>query len=208
LGRKYGRRSWSKEIDVLAGNVIKYELAAGNRLCQGEVVSGLIQIKQNVESIGSDGAISIVESVHPFAIVLTQDCDLEQDARSRFEGGDGKSQLVNVLFCEAIETSTLKGQVPSGKDIWKRIIQNKDERYQCLEALPADLDADAKGFSSLGCDFKRYFTLPVDEVYKRLACGQLQRRARLTTPYKEHLLSRFSFFLSRVPLPENHEVPM
>jgi hypothetical protein len=33
-------------------------------------------------------------------------------------------------------------------------------------------------------------------------------RSRLVTPYAEHLLSRFCDFQSRVPLPENHNVPL
>lgn len=190
----------------MPGLVAKFAPSTGNRLCQGEVVSDLIQVKQSVETVGSDNAPGIVEYRHPFAIVLTQDCDLEQDANVRFNSPGGQSQLVNILFCEVIETTTLKGQVPRGSDIWKRIVQNKDERYHCLEATAAELDQLGKGLPSLGCDFKRYFTLPADEVYKRLTLNQFSRRAKLLSPYAEHLLSRFCYFLGRVPLPETHDV--
>jgi hypothetical protein len=102
----------------------------------------------------------------------------------------------------------MKNSVPPGKDIWKRIIQNKDERYQCLEAVPPAQDLTREGIPSLGCDFKRFVTIPIDEVYKRLELNPAIRRARLLTPYAEHLLHRFCNFQSRIPLPENHEVQL
>lgn len=144
------------------------------------------------------------EVVHPFVIVLTQDCDLEQDFELR--GTQDGGALPHLLLCEAAATSDLKAKVSPGKDIWKRIIQNKDERYQCLEEVPAEQDAISHGIPSLGCDFKRYFTAPTDEVYKRIDLSEIARRSRLLTPYAEHLLHRFCNFQARVPLPQAHKV--
>jgi hypothetical protein len=180
----------------------------GERLYQGEIVEGLIQVRQSLETLGESGPLKLDEVVHPFAIVMTQDCDLEQEFRIRSGAREGTSALPNILFCEAITTTDLKGNVPPGKDIWKRVIQNRDERYQCLESVPPSQDLLGKGIPCLGCDFKRYFTVCVDEVYRRIELKQITRRSRLITPYAEHLLSRFSIFQSRVPLPENHDVPL
>jgi hypothetical protein len=189
----------------LPGQLAKYAAVAANeRLRQGEILVGLIQVRQSVNSIGSD-APQINEITHPFVVVMTQDCDLEQDSRLRTETGQGS--LVNVLFCEAMATTELKSKLPPGKDIWKRIVQNKDERYQCLEEVPAAQDTSQQGIPCLGCDLKRYFTVPTDEVYKRVELGQIMRRTRLITPYAEHLLHRFCNFQARIPLPENHDVP-
>jgi hypothetical protein len=207
--------------------VVKYAAVnPDDRLRQGEVLVGFVRVRQSLGSIGSQD-IGVDEVTHPYLIIMTQDCDLAQDADARLvltkaasdpsllSDIDFKKQfdnaprlkIENVLLCEAMSTSDMKSSIPPGKDIWKRIIQNKDERYQCLEAVPPDLDLAAMGMPSLSCDFKRFLTMPVDEVYKRLALIESHvRRARLLTPYAEHLLHRFCCFQSRIPLPENHEV--
>lgn len=212
----------------MPGQVVKYaSVPPGNRLHQGEILAGLVRVRQSLDSIGNDN-VRVEETTHPFVLVLTQDCDLSQDAtargieaqaladplllndeefRKKHENAP-KYQIVNVLLCEAVPTSELKAYVPPGKDIWKRIIQNKDERYQCLEAVPSEQDSTSGGVPSLACDFKRFFTVPADEIYKRIKLGQIARRSRLVTPYAEHLLHRFCNFQARVPLPENHDVPL
>jgi hypothetical protein len=193
----------------LSDPVIKYvAIKNGDRLYQGEILGEMIQVRQSAKTIGGDKPPQLDEIVHPFAIVMTQDCDLEQDFNIRKNNVEGQSLLANVLFCEAMATADLKARVPPGKDIWKRVIQNKDERYQCIESIPPDQDLVGAGIPSLGCDFKRYFTAPAEEVYLRIELGQISRRSRLVTPYAEHLLSRFCFFQSRVPLPEDHNVPL
>lgn len=177
----------------------------GAALRQGELISNIVQATQTLATIGGDAA-TLTEIRHPLAIVLTQDCDLENDFAAR-GGADAKPPpLPNILFCEVTTADALKGALPPGKDIWKRITQNKDERYHCLELVPPDQDATAEGLAASGIDFKRYFTVPAAEVYRRIELGEAVRRCRLTSPYAEHLSSRFAFFQLRVALPENHDV--
>ena len=178
----------------------------GERLWQGEILSNLIQIRQALDTVGTNDPPKLNEIAHPLAIVLTQDCDLERDHAGRSGARATTFQLPNVLFCEATAAASLRGQV-GGSDIWKRVVQNKDERYQCIEAVSADLDAAQQGLHAIGVDFTRYFTIPTDEVYKRLDIEQAKRHCRLTTPYAEHLASRFFYFRSRIALPTEHEVP-
>lgn len=212
----------------MPAQVDKYAaVVSTERLRQGEIITGLVRVRQSLDSIGSQD-IGVDEVTHPYLIVMTQDCDLAQDADAREVQAKAKRdhsllndpefkkklenapklRIENVLFCEAMSTSDMKASVPPGKDIWKRIIQNKDERYQCLEAVPAEQDLGGQGIPSLGCDFKRFFTIPIDEVYRRLELNPSARRAQLRTPYAEHLLHRFCNFQCRIPLPENHEVPL
>ena len=211
----------------MPAQVEKYvSVVPGERLHQGEIFAGLVRIRQTLDSIGSE-RISVDVVSYPYLIAMTQDCDLTQDAAAREvekQAADDPSnvsdelkkklnkaqkwKIENVLFCEAMSTLDMKDAVPPGKDIWKRIIQNKDERYQCLEAVPSVKDAAGEGLPSLGCDFKRYVTIPVDEVYMQLTRDPSVRRVRLATPYAEHLLHRFCNFQSRIPLPENHDVPL
>ncbi len=212
----------------MPGVVPKYSsITPGERLRQGEFLAGLVRIRQSLYTVGTQD-IRVDEIIHPFLVVMTQDCDLAQDSDARTVEAEAtqdssrlndpdfkkkfdnapKLKIENVLVCEAMLTTDMKDNVPPGKDIWKRIIQNKDERYQCLEAVPAEQDSQGAGMSSVGCDFKRFLTIPADEIYKRIQSNPAIRRSRLLTPYAEHLLHRFCTFQARIPLPQNHEVPL
>ncbi len=92
--------------------------------------------------------------------------------------------------------------------IWERIVQNKDERYHFLEAVPAAQDLGAEGISDLVADFKRFFFIPLDEMYRQCAPdgnGGAKRRCRLIPPYREHFQNRAGFSLLRVGLPLDHK---
>jgi hypothetical protein len=212
----------------LPAHVDKYAaVVLSERLRQGEILTGLVRVRQSLDSIGTKD-IGVDEITHPYLIVMTQDCELAQDDdarqvqaralqdqtllddpefKKRF-GNAPKLTLENILFCEAMSTSDMKNSLPPGKDIWKRIIQNKDERYQCLESVPSTQDLAGDGVPSLGCDFKRFVTIPIAEVYRRIELNPTLRRARLLTPFAEHLLHRFCNFQCRIPLPEAHEVSL
>lgn len=75
------------------------------------------------------------------------------------------------------------------------------ERYQVLEEVPAEKDLLGEGVPSLGLDFKRIFTVPTDEIYRRIELNHARRRFHLTSPYLEHLISRFTHYQGRVALP-------
>jgi len=178
---------------------------------QGEIISDLIQIKLSLKSLTSDSK-SIEESVHPLAIVVSQDCDLDWDFKAR-QGKTKEHKLIpNILFCEVTTATNLAAVIMSidnaqsvkKSQIWSRIPNNKDERYQFLEKIPQDCDLVNEGLEELAIDFKRYFTLPSDEVYKRIEIGQAKRRTCLQSPYLEHFITRFYYFQSRVALPEDH----
>jgi len=178
--------------------------AVGDRLRQGEIICDLTQALRT-------GPETVDELAHPFAVVLTQDCDLEQDhtARTTKPTDDKhkakleKGQLPNLLLAEVHDAATLRGGV-GGSDIWKRIHQNKDERYHFLEAAPAGADLLGQGLPALTIDFKRIFTLGMGEVLEMLKSGSGKRRCRLATPYAEHLSSRYCYFQMRIALPRDH----
>ncbi len=161
-----------------------------------------MQVRQSLASVGTDDP-KLDEVTHPFALVLTQECDLEQDFAAR---AHGQGKLDNVLLCPAVVTTQLKTIASASSHQWKLVTSNRELRYQCLEAIPSEQDGRSEGIASLGCDFKRYFTIPTDELYKRVSSDGFGRRARLVTPYAEHLLLRFCAFQARLPLPEPHNV--
>jgi hypothetical protein len=165
-------------------------------LRQGEVITDLAQYTYNAATNEID------EIVRPFAIVLTQDCDLLWDfeAKAKEEIRD----LNGVLVFEAEPAPDVRAKI-AGSDIWRRIIQNRDERYHLLEAVPPELDLAGIGLPSLVIDFKRFFTLGPDEIYRQCADAHANRRCRLEMPYREHLQTRAAFYFQRVMLPEPHK---
>jgi hypothetical protein len=124
--------------------------------------------------------------------------------RSR-QGQNNPDKLVrNVFFCHVATAEQLRGTTGITSDIWKRINQNKDERYHFLQKIEVPLEALHQGLPELGIDLKHYFTIPTEEIYKRIEIGEVKRRCILVSPYLEHLSSLFAHFLSRTALPKDH----
>jgi hypothetical protein len=190
----------AQATDLVVVETPVYVSSADGALWCCEILSGVMQHRKSFESLhAAEPELDTI--LHPLCIVISQDCDLEQDFRAR---QDGKvASLPSVLLCEASSATELKGNVPAGKDIWKRIIQNKDERYQFLQAVAAVQDAMNEGLPELGIDFRRYFSVPTDELYEQFNLGT-RRRCRLVSPYKEHFMNRFAHFVARVGLPSDH----
>ncbi len=183
-------------------------------LRQGELLSNVIETLCDIRSLTND-VPEFLERTHPFAFVLSQDCDLDWDFTARLSQQKLQRLIPNVLLCEVkrakVQAKTIvdsEGSRDSNRSrIWTRIRQNKDERYQFFESIEKchDLQEDDEKIGELVIDFKRYFTVPTDELYVRIKYGETKRRCRLVHPYLEHLSSRFAFFQSRVALPEDHE---
>jgi hypothetical protein len=133
---------------------------------------------------------------------LSQDCDLDLDFKAR-QGQVGADKIIpNVLFCEATTAEQLKGRLDRS-DLWRRVKDNKDERYQFLQRADNQDDALGEGVPELGIDFKRYFTIATEEAYFQLE-SSLKRRCRLVSPYLEHLSARFAYYQFRIALPQGH----
>jgi hypothetical protein len=183
-----------------------YHASIAGPLRQGEIICNLGELIPEPGSALSEGGPKVRLQIHPYAIVLSQDCDLEQDFRVRQQTDPVKIKtdklLPTVLFCQAIAAESMMATVSDGQ-IWKRIKQNKDERYQYLRELLPETDALSIGLPALGLDFKKYFTLATPDVYAQINLTA-KRRAFLAARYMEHLSTRFFYFQSRVALDEDH----
>lgn len=89
---------------------------------------------------------------HPFAVIVTQDCDLEQDHRARTDPEMKPQQrengiLAHVLVVVAADFEASKEKF-AGSDVRKRARQNKDERYQFLAPGGPTEDLLGLGFPS------------------------------------------------------------
>ena len=183
--------------------------------CQGEIISGVVQVYVRADSLGPNAEeVNLEEKVHPYALILTQDCDLLWDFKARTTEVDGpchvrdekeenrqQAKLVpNVLLCELTTAEALRPRLAGG-EVRRRIMNNQDERYHCLPEAPAVDDRDGEGLPDLVADFKRVFSIPTEELYLRLGLG-MRRRSLILPPYLQHLSSRFGYFCLRVALPE------
>jgi hypothetical protein len=141
---------------------------------------------------------------HRYTIVVTQDCDLEQDHGARFpkDGEDvfPDKLLFGVLLCGVYNEDDVKAGIHRpqamkfGRREWKPVEHNKEPRYQYLGSVPS---TNCK----LVADFKDFMMVPCTFLYDELHAGNVQRVAEMNTPYKEHLLQRFAGYLMRVGLP-------
>lgn len=182
-------------------------------LCQGEIISHLTQPVPifNASPTEDDASpYEVDEKIHPWAIVMSQDCDLAQDCQAAQARGKQGTILPNILFCE-IKTAEQEISDIARSDAkaaqsqkWKRICQNLESRFHFLERAEPQQDAAAEGLQEFVIDFKRYFTLPPEEVYRQLNRGDAKKRSVLHSPYLEHLAHRFHAFQSRVALDEDH----
>ncbi len=188
----------------MPGGGLTYTLAdQTGPIRQGEIISHVdLYIVQLSDREGEP--VTVRRESQPYSIVMTQDCDLAQDFNIRSTDNPAAAKLMhNILLCAVDTAENLKATVPVGSDIWKRIIQNKDDRYQYLREIAIDFDSVGVGIPTLLIDFKRAFTIPTAMLYEQLR-RQARRRAVLTSPYLEHLSSRFAYFVSRVALPRDH----
>lgn len=183
-------------------------------LRQGEILTGLRRVVPEPGSAFGELKADIIE--HRFAVILSQDCDLEQDFSARYEVVDNETQqqlagrerkkLSCVMFCDAIPVDELKGRIDD-KRVFEFANKNKNERYQFLREVKPEEDAHGKGIAAgLGLDFKRYFSLAAEDVYAQILKLK-NRRAVLQTPYAEHLSVRFFEYQMRIALAKDHHIP-
>lgn len=132
-----------------------YAPSGSGGLCQGEILSELVQTQLEIESVGTTEGIRLAKKRHPFAIVLSQDCDLDLDFKARAGQVPEDKLLPNVLFCEVVTALELKGSGGMNSSIWGRVQRNKDERYQFLQKVNPDQDGAGLGVPEMAIDFKR-----------------------------------------------------
>ena len=183
-------------------------------LRQGEILRNVVELRidsESIRSVDDDSQYDIDPVKHPFAIVVSQDCDLEQDFNYRFFAkGNPRNELPSVLLCQAenvdeftesdeyrtlFTSSTFKGN----------FVNNDVFRYHFIQGIAATLSADNDSLPELGIDFKKYFSIPTVEVYRRIELAHTIRTTLLQTPYREHFCNRFFNFNNRIALPEEYE---
>jgi hypothetical protein len=141
-----------------------------------------------------------------YAIIISQDCDLLWDYEAKI--ANERRDLNGVLIYETESVADVRAKLAGG-DILRRIRRHGEERYHFLSPVNANFDLLGEGLPELIVDFRRFYTLPADEIYRQCAIegpNGAKRRCRLDGPYREHLQVRAAFYLQRVALPTVDEV--
>ena len=186
----------------------------GTALRQGEILTNVIELQVRLESIGGVNSDSVYEAnpiEHLFAIIVSQDCDLEQDFNYRYGSkGNVRNELPSVLLCQAEEVdefvkSAMYRGLFNSRTFTGNFKNNNEFRYHFIQEIPTNLSAVDRRVPELGIDFKRYFSVPTAEIYHRIKFDETQRCSVLESPYRDHFSQRFFNFNSRVALPEEYE---
>ena len=180
---------------------------------QGEILTGLIQYKPriNQESTSEENQIPFEEFIHPFVIVVTQDCDLDWDYKARQNvnpQNNQSSKLLNsIILCE-MDTARVfrdnKDVINNSKE-WDRVKSHQHERFYFFEGIPPECDAEQIGLPELTSDFKKVFGIEAEYIYYQVKLGKAKRRVTLISPYLEHFSNCYHNFHRRVALPAPYQ---
>ncbi len=175
-------------------------------MCQGDILRDieLVEWAQVIE--GEPRKLDIQKKNWPYAVVVSQECDLHQDQtnRGQLNKPTQDKYLHSVLLCPGFLASDVKaGTHFKGLDLtceylnserWNVVKDNKNDRYHFLPAH------DAYQVPDMVLDFKHFTTAPRNILYDKLKPGAYI--ASLGQLFREHLSQRFAAFLARIALPD------
>ncbi|NQE35189.1 hypothetical protein [Microcoleus asticus] len=180
-------------------------------LRQGEILTNVTQYNVDPAALSSeqpDISLSVNQITHPYAIVVTQDCDLDWDYKARAEKEQSKPDkfLNSVILCEISKAEEVRksGNNMNRKE-WELVSTQRHERFYFLEKIDVDYELQQQGLPELTVDFKRVFAIEAATLYYQLNNGMTLRRAILCSPYLEHFSRRYYSFHGRVALPAQYE---
>lgn len=188
--------------------IIKCDKHTDGRIHQGDVFRNVPFYESYSEKDGSF-ELSILE--FPYAIILTQECDLEQNTKERasfqsLQQGQFTKQdkfLVSLLCAPLYNATHLFGgehllelnmsAEPKNKEQRNYIKQDREPRYQYIEFE----ENDKINIVPSIIDFKHYFSLSLSYLE-----ASMKNRVRSISPlFRESISQRFSNYLSRIGLP-------
>jgi len=186
--------------------MIKVDKQTSDRIHQGDIFRDVEHIEYALEE---NGIVEISMIVFPLVIVLSQDCDLQQDHNFRYEEPRPPTQdkyLLSVLvaplynvehFYSGEHLSELGLTMATferrkGKTANKSLKNNEIPRYHYLE-FPKSIPIVPSVI-----DFKHYFSVNVQYLKKSKPQNFVCKVSEL---FREDISLRFANFLSRIGLP-------
>lgn len=172
------------------------------RICQGDILRDIEVIDSYTKD--AEGALEFDEITLPYIVVMTQDCDLDNDFKNRSETNPDKHDkfLRTVLVCPAyigveLKDGTHLDDLGLKMEKWdsKRFRQIRDQNNVRYHFLDSDLKLQVP---ELVIDFKHYYAIPRDTLFRMYKEHYLVTINQL---FREFLSQRFSNYLSRIGLP-------
>lgn len=176
------------------------------RICQGDIFSNVELIEY--ADINKEGIVEISKISFPFVVVLTQDCDLEQDFNNRIKTTrqNEDKHILSIIVAplyniehvytgEHLSELDLRMQIinsNASKSENKFLKSNQNPRYHYLE-FPEEIQ-----IVNSVLDFKHYFTVNNEYLKKIKSSNYIGKVAEL---YREQISHRFANYLSRIGLP-------
>lgn len=179
-------------------------------LRQGEILTDVVQYNPVVSEISLEAEyLSFEPIIHPYAIVVTQDCDLDWDYRARQTGNAQPSKLLNsIILCEiatAREVRDIADKNVMNRKEWELVESQRHERFYFFEKISVECELEQIGLPEMTADFKKVFGINSETLYRQIELGIAKRRAVLSSPYLEHFSRRYHSFHGRVALPSQYE---
>lgn len=174
-----------------------YRKSDHSRFYQGDIIKDL---SFAIGDTGKEIELDIIGL--KYAVVLSQDCDIKQDFDARKDNKGNDKYLKSLLVCPAFDIEEFaqgthfdgwKMEPFNNKKIDK--LKNNDE-YKRYHYLPSD---QKYYIPELVLDFKHFFTLPRDYLYKKKKKIYLMSLSEI---FREEVSQRFANYLSRIGLPE------
>ena len=170
------------------------------RISQGDVFRDVECIEHAIEK---RGIVEVSKIVFPLVVVLTQDCDLEQDFNGRAKAKQGNALLSvlvvplynaeHVFTGEHLSELNITGtSINRTRTEGKSLMQNERPRYHYID-FPKNIPAVASI-----ADFKHYFSVHTFYLEKLRARNFV---CRLDDLFREDLSQRFAAYLGRIGLP-------
>ena len=173
------------------------------RLCQGDIIRDVSYIDDVSES---GGVLEISRLDFPLVIVLTQDCELEQEHEMRMQPSQNQDKwLVSVLVAPLYnaehvyvgkhlsELNLTMQQINRRKTPGTFLRNNEIPRYHYLEF------ASEVPIVPSVIDFKHYFSVNAESLRERKKSSFV---CMVSPLFREAVSHRFAAYLSRVGLPE------
>lgn len=179
----------------------------GSSLRQGEILTGVVQYKPIVSGLLEETQeLSFDAVIHPYTIVVTQDCDLDWDYKARHTEEPQLSKLLNsVILCEVEAAREIRGTDNMNSKEWKLVESHRHERFYFFEKILPEYEVEQEGLPELTADFKKVFGIEAASLYRQIELGIVKRRTVLASPYLEHFSRRYHSFHDRVALPFRYE---
>lgn len=170
------------------------------RISQGDIFED-IEVVENI--IVENSEVIVKKLSFPYVVCLNQECDLESDYR-KSASPLCDSNLLHLAIAPAFNFDqfisgnhwgAIFSQNPPQKrkdTNVKKIIDNELPRFHYLKFPDADMP-------ELVIDFKHFFTIHRDVMYSNLE----NRLCSIDDLFKEKINQRFSYYISRIGLPEH-----